>query len=600
MKKQTLFLLSLLLGSSLFAQNLQQRFDFLKSPQAIASSILQTSDGGFLLIGSIGNDIDATQGDIALIKTDASYEWEWQQKYFSFYSSGSNGIPCNPQAHLEYAADAIEVSDGYIIVGSHDRKDGLLCAGPNTHLLGDFDVMVTKVDKQGNLLWSKTYGQNQVQMATGIIATSDGGMLISGFANTGGVLTAARPWFLKLDKDGIVEWSQLQTSFAFQGVAALVGAGAWKFPVIELQQGGFIYLASAGNDSYLVKLNARGNMIWSKKFFHGAFTGHLNSNPDWGIGAASYAFFHSMIEKPNGNLVMLGNLYFALAVVIDPNQPLGAFFAIGGVAELDSTGSFVKGSVFAHPTGHGGTIFDMVTTDFELLPNGNYLVGGYNEGRAFLLEYKLDATAANSHGQWARQFGPYTFSAAPFGLDLPSFSVKNGRAALFYDNFKLAVTDLHAGPDSCGRNWAPIQSLEVQPFSLVDVSSNMNFNTNLGQRDNLSLRQAANDSFRVIYECNSTALAVEDRSIQKTAVLYPNPVEGNQCFLRFETQQGGIYMYEVTDLFGRRLIAQKIQAIPGENQIQITLPVGLTSGQYVLRLTDVGNGESVLKRLVKR
>ena len=599
MKKQTLFVLCFLLGISLFGQNLQQRFHFQGNYQSIASAILQTSDGGYLLTGSIGNDIDPTRGDIAIIKTDSRHELEWDKRYFSYYSSGSNGLPCNPMTHLEYAAEAIETHDGYVIAGSHDRKDGVLCTGPNTHLLGDFDVLVTKTDKQGNLRWSKTFGNGNVQMATGIIATRDSGFLISGFANTGGVLSPARPWFLKLDKDGNVEWSQVQTSFAFEGVAALVGAGAWKFPVMELQNGNFIYLASAGNDSYLVKLNSKGNMIWGKKFFHGAFTGHLNQNPDWGIGAASYAFFHSMIEKPNGNLVMLGNLYFALAVVIDPNDPLGAFFAIGGIAELDSTGTFVKGSVFAHPTGHGGTIFDMVTTDIAPLANGNYLIGGLNEGRSYLLEYDLDATQTNNHGQWARQFGPYTFTAAPFGLDLPSISLKNGRAALFYDNFKLAVTDLNAAPDSCGINWAPIQSLQVQPFNLVDVSSNMNFSTVLDFRANLNLREGNLDSLEVVYECNSTALAVEDVFKENKAVLYPNPVSGNQCFLRFEALNSGTFSYELTDLFGRSVFSKNIHAVSGENKIQIDFPQSLPAGQYVLRLSSLSARFSVCNTLVR-
>jgi hypothetical protein len=193
MKRQTLSFAFLLLIHLLSAQNLQQRFDFAGHDQAIASDILQTSDGGFLMVGSLGNNIDPTRGDLILIKTDAHYQTQWQQRYYSYYSSGSNGIPCNPQNHLEYAATALETSDGYLLVGSHDRKDGLLCAGPNTHLLGDFDVLVSKLDLQGQLQWTRTYGDGKVQMATGAIATSDGGFLISGFGNTGGVLSPARP-----------------------------------------------------------------------------------------------------------------------------------------------------------------------------------------------------------------------------------------------------------------------------------------------------------------------------------------------------------------------------------------------------------------------
>jgi hypothetical protein len=342
--------------------------------------------------------------------------------------------------------------------------------------------------------------------------------------------------------------------------------GGWSLEVsgARATKRQLLYLASSGDDSYLVKLNALGNLIWAKKFLHGGFTGHLSQNPDWGIGAASYAFFHSLIEQPNGNLTLLGNLYFALAVVVNPNDPLGAFFAIGGIAELDSTGNFVKGSVFTHPTGHGGTIFDLITTDIERLANGNYLVGGLNEGRSFLLEYDLAESRVNHHSQWARQFGPYQFTAAPFGLDLPAFSHRQGQVALLYDDFKLGVTDLQASPDSCGRNWGPIQSLEVQPFTLVDVSSTMQFQSQLGLRDSLDLRTAPLDSLQIVYPCNSTALSAETGpGISSPLTLYPNPIRDNRFHLAFEASKNYLETVRIYDVWGKMVLQEQQPVSPG-------------------------------------
>lgn len=599
MKTYTAFITCILLGLSLFAQSSKLQYSFKGNGHAVATNIIPLTDQGYLMVGSSGNGDIPTFSDMLLMKTDAKLELEWSTRYKSYYTSKSNGFACPPQAHLEYAASAVEVSDGYVLVGSHDRKDGALCSGPNTHLLADFDLVVMKVDKMGQPVWTRRFGNNSVQMGTHIQQTSDGGFIVSGFANTGAVLSAAHPFLLKLDAQGQPEWSRIQTSFNFQGLAALLAAGSWRFPIIELKAGGYAYLASTGNETFLVRLDAQGNTQWAKRFFHSDVTGHINQSPDWAVGAASYAFFHSLVELPNGHITFLGNLYFALAIVIDPNQPLGTFFAMGGLVEVDQNGLYVNASVFSHPTGHSPPL-DLVTTDMELLPNGNLLIAGLNEYRSFVLEYDHSATTINGHSQWAKSIDIYHFNGIPYGHDLPSVTYRNGQAIMLYDNFKVGVTALNSQVDSCARNWGPIHSLPVASFAMPDVTMQMRFDSTMAfvPRDTLVLLTEPIDSLQRDLTCGSqVALSIANllqRPRQEGGFLLasPNPWNSGELTLRFEAPEASTYQATMMDLQGRTWAQQTGRVLAGENRLrwQADVPQGL----YMIRVVT-SNGQWTTK-----
>jgi hypothetical protein len=74
-------------------------------------SLIQASDGGYTLVGTIGADDPATEGDAWLIKTDSEGNMLWNKTY--------GGMPdCNGQASSDSGHRLVQASDGgYTILG---------------------------------------------------------------------------------------------------------------------------------------------------------------------------------------------------------------------------------------------------------------------------------------------------------------------------------------------------------------------------------------------------------------------------------------------------------------------------------------------------
>ena len=181
-------------------------------------SVIQTSDGGYMIIGDTdgrgGGNYDTTcnfhnpgsfYSDTWIVKLDSDGNIEWQQCYGGSYH--------------DYANNAIELSDGYIILAGTMSNDGDVSGyhgipGPGDN--GD-DIWVFKIDKSGNLLWQKCLGGTYIEWARNIFPTSDGGFMIVGStgSNDGDVVGNHNygtgygihdVWFAKIDSIGNLLW----------------------------------------------------------------------------------------------------------------------------------------------------------------------------------------------------------------------------------------------------------------------------------------------------------------------------------------------------------------------------------------------------------
>ena len=115
-----------------------------------ASKVIQTSDGGYALIGTLGNGYAPSTA--MLVKTDSSGKMLWNQTYDYLYS----GIA------------VVQTSDGgYTIAGN-----------------GNGGFMLVKTDSKGNAIWNQTYTVsyqgNKGGDALTMTQTSDGGYVIAG------------------------------------------------------------------------------------------------------------------------------------------------------------------------------------------------------------------------------------------------------------------------------------------------------------------------------------------------------------------------------------------------------------------------------------
>ena len=138
------------------------------------TSLIQTSDSGYLLVGVLDVTASGGQGntsriahrhaggDYWAVKTDAVGNIEWS-KYFGGSFSDT-------------AYDVIETTQGeFIIVGSSDSDDVDI-----SNNKGTYDYWVVKISDSGTLIWEKSFGGEQIDEARAIVETDEGNILIAG------------------------------------------------------------------------------------------------------------------------------------------------------------------------------------------------------------------------------------------------------------------------------------------------------------------------------------------------------------------------------------------------------------------------------------
>ena len=74
---------------------------------------------------------------------------------------------------------------------------------------GNEDIRVRKMNPEGHILWERTYGTSSDDVANTIIQTSDGNHLIGGFTHDSLNRDDEDFYLLKLDKDGNVLWEKI-------------------------------------------------------------------------------------------------------------------------------------------------------------------------------------------------------------------------------------------------------------------------------------------------------------------------------------------------------------------------------------------------------
>ena len=167
-------------------------------------SVKQTSDGGFIIIGS---------GDW-LIKTDSLGDTLWTRNY-----------------NIWEGNDIQLISEGgYIITGiTGDSLGG-----------SDSNVALLRIDAEGDTLWSKAYGGSYDDNGRSVQQTNDGGFLIVGTSQYSLMTNAL---ILRTDLNGDSLWSSTSDNFG------------WAYSVRQTTDEGFIIAGVLNSDVWLLKLS---------------------------------------------------------------------------------------------------------------------------------------------------------------------------------------------------------------------------------------------------------------------------------------------------------------------------------------------------------
>lgn len=287
----------------------------------IAHNVVATPDGGFAVIGntqsSDGNFSFKTtnDSDFFVLKFDASNELEWTKTY------GGSGD--------DRGYDMVALlQGGYILLGYSSSSDGDASRNEGMH-----DHWVIRIDKQGSLLWEKSFGFAGHDHAYNIIETPDGNFLFNGFldvtasggAGQDGKSGAQRRhgvgefWVHKIDGQGNLLWRNYyggtnndrsyDAIYTSDGNFLLVGTSESSDVDISQPKGSY--------DIWVVKISPRGKIIWERSF-----------------GGSAYDSAAAVIEYPFGNYLVVGQ---SLSLDGDIQQPLGNSDVV--LVEMDQEGN---------------------------------------------------------------------------------------------------------------------------------------------------------------------------------------------------------------------------------------------------------------------
>lgn len=306
------------------------------------------------------------------------------QKLFSMPSSGEWAYGLTQQP------DSTFLTTGYIINGA------------------DKDISTAKLDKHGNLLWSKSVGQNCGYCndeGYNVVNCYGGGFLVSGmyyggsrpnayaikYDNSGnhiwyksydygisnlfkstirttdyGYIHVGNYIFsgknhttlLKTDSAGIIQWAKTYTGLATLGIGGK--------SIIQTSDGGYALVGasdswgSGSSDMYFLKLNSLGVMQFAKTI------GGTNLDRGWDV-----------IQTVNGDFVICGDTYsFGISDIY--------------VVKISSTGSLL----WAHTIGYSGTNNELAQSIIEF-SNNSYIITGSSESilgtnQAFICKLDLN------------------------------------------------------------------------------------------------------------------------------------------------------------------------------------------------------------------
>lgn len=243
---------------------------------------------------------------------------------------------------------------------------------------GGIDVSLSKLDKFGNLIWTKFYGNSYNNWGLYLNKTSDNCLVICGETQTASNLLDA--FLYKIDTSGNVVWQQYYSSLVNE---------SFKH-VIETSDGGFLLSgfkndSYGSNDTYVVKADALGNYQW-----------------DLMIGGTDNEYADMGKETPEGDFIVTGDT---------------RSFGSGGydveVTKFNSSGFITWDSLFGDVDNNG-------CQGIYINSENKYISYGETEISTFSpFDFYIEKIDTNGSSIWRQTFGGALADAA-FGLtELP-------------------------------------------------------------------------------------------------------------------------------------------------------------------------------------
>jgi hypothetical protein len=364
------------------------------------SCFVQTSDGGYAIVGSIEDSYYAGEHSGShhnytgiIVKTDLLGNLQWQKTDSILLDShsifrtedlgymivrGEYLLKMDAQGNIQSnktmgvpISSALQTSDNsYVLVGSNGRS-----------------IQVIKIDSQNNLLSNQTLMElTDFNPSISVVEADDGGYFIvihsSNYYTTGGVKDP-NYWFIKISSTGEVQFSKASNyDGVLLGEEQSPASLAYAF-AIATNDGGYILAGRAYRDSrvalegvsysapFLVKLDSQGNWRWSRTYA----TSHHDSGS-----------FSSAVQTVDGGFLLAGTY---------DSQPIGwiyGFYVSPFLLKTDSFGNVQWNQTFSSIEDyHEGKASSVIATS-----DGGYAIMGSLDSSVWLAKFAPESIISPS------------------------------------------------------------------------------------------------------------------------------------------------------------------------------------------------------------
>ena|SRR5688572_8671161 len=254
--------------------------------------------------------------------------------------TGSDTTCSNGISFYQKSYGGLNNDIGYYLTLSSDS--GYVISGEtNSFGNGAKDGIVMKVNARGNTVWSKAIGGGSGDILLMVRQTSDNGFIACGQTKSYGN-AAGDAWLVKLDASGNVQWSKKYGDGNVNGEHA--------FDVIQLSDGGYAFcgahrFAPGVSESFVVRTDNQGNVLWSKQY------GNFSSDNAYGL-------------EEDGNFLLVVGIYYGQSFydsyVMKLDKSNGAVQWIKGYDAENRSTWFSK----IRKTNTGYQVFGVITDNF--------------------------------------------------------------------------------------------------------------------------------------------------------------------------------------------------------------------------------------------
>ena len=206
------------------------------SGHEVGYDIKETLDKGYIITGST-TSFGYGNTDLYLVKLDSMGR---QQFEVSFGGLGN-----------EIGKSVVQLPDSNFVAVGYTNSDGL----------GGYDIFLVKIDPLGKLLWKKNIGGEDWDFANSLQCTLDGGLIIAGYTYSFGK-GKSDGYLIKTDRNGTVIWSKTFGGKADDEFKSLIMTSHGDLAMVGYTKS---YGDSLG-DAWILKTNINGDSLWGKVY----------------------------------------------------------------------------------------------------------------------------------------------------------------------------------------------------------------------------------------------------------------------------------------------------------------------------------------------